>query len=170
MEHTTVPIAISETAIRHITENTQRIEKCLLLLTSAEVWKRPNPAANSIGNLILHLCGNVTQYIISSMGGAPDKRNRDQEFFAHFKLNNDQLLEELYTTVAKAKAVIKATSEEELLRKRIVQGFSLNGVEIIIHVTEHFSYHTGQIALITKLIKNVDLGFYAGLDLNQKNQ
>ena len=169
MEFTTVPIAITRAAIQHINENTQRIEKCVQLLNGPEVWKRPNPAANSIGNLILHLCGNVTQYILSSMGGAPDNRNRVEEFKAFGTLNNDQLLEELYTTVAKATTVIKEVTEEELLRKRMVQGFNLTGVEIIMHVTEHFSYHTGQIALLTKLIKETDLGFYAGMDLNQKN-
>lgn len=170
MEKNLVFASMIDAAINHIEENTHRIEKCLHLLNTAEIWKKPNPAANSIGNLVLHLCGNITQYIISSIGGVPDVRNRNQEFLLAGTLNKDQLLEELYNTVAKATLVIKEVTEEELLRKRMVQGFNLNGVEIIMHVTEHYSYHTGQIALLTKLTKAIDLGFYAGQDLNQKNQ
>ena len=60
-------------------------------------------------------------------------------------------------------------SEEELMRKRMVQGFEYSGIGIIIHVTEHFSYHTGQIAFWTKQLKNKDLGFYADRDLEIKN-
>ncbi len=149
--------------------NTPRIAKCLAELSEDEVWHRPNESSNSIGNLILHLCGNITQYIISSIGGETDNRVRDEEFAATGGFTIAELLNKLETTVLKAVTVIKNCDEESLLKVRNVQGFTYSGIGIIIHVTEHYSYHTGQIALLTKMMKNKDLGFYAGMNLNIKN-
>ncbi|NNE28987.1 MAG: DUF1572 family protein, partial [Saprospiraceae bacterium] len=124
--------------------------------------------SNSVGILIQHLCGNITQYIHSSLGGQPDSRRRDQEFVTSQR-SSEELLEELRTTIQKALEVINNCPQKELLRFRNVQGFQLSGMGIIIHVVEHLSYHTGQIAFWTKNLKNQDLGFYEGMDLNMKN-
>lgn len=156
--------------ILRMEENTPRIEKCLAELTEAEVWQRPNPASNSVGNLILHLCGNITQYAISSLGNRPDVRDRDAEFAAEDGLSKAQLLEKLNWTLREAVETIRRASREELLRVRTVQGFDMSGIGIIVHVCEHYSYHTGQLAFWTKILKNKDLGFYAGLDLTIKNE
>lgn len=150
-------------------ENTPRIEKCLGELSEEEIWKRPNESSNSVGNLILHLCGNMTQYIISSLGGVEDLRQRDLEFSAKSGLAKSELLDKLKTTVDQCVVTIRNLSEEDLLKVRSVQGFEHSGTGIIIHVVEHYSYHTGQIAFWTKLLKDKDLGFYAGHDLNKKN-
>lgn len=155
--------------IFRIEENTPRIEKCLAELTEVEVWQRPNPASNSVGNLILHLCGNITQYAISSLGNRPDARDRDAEFAAEGGLLKVELLEKLRWTVKEAVGTIRLSSREELLRVRPVQGFQMSGIGIIVHVCEHYSYHTGQIAFWTKILKNKDLGFYADFDLNVRN-
>ena len=151
-------------------QNTPRITRCMNELEEADTWKRPNNASNSIGNLILHLCGNITQYIISSLGEAKDIRERDKEFSADGGFSKPELIEKLHTTIEKAKNVIQQMDGDSLLRKRIVQGFQYSGMGIIIHVTEHYSYHTGQVVFWTKLLKNKDLGFYAGIDLNKKNE
>jgi len=156
-------------SVSRMNENTPRIRKCLDMLNDAEVWKKPNDSANSIGNLILHLCGNITQYILSSMGGQPDERIRDEEFSATGGFTKDELMQKLSATVEAAVSVLQETGEAELLQERKVQGFMLTGTGIIVHVVEHYSYHTGQIALLTKLMKNRDLGFYSGIDLNRKN-
>jgi uncharacterized damage-inducible protein DinB len=66
--------------------------------------------------------------------------------------------------------VIKNIKEDELLPPRSVQGFNYSAIGIIIHVVEHYSYHTGQIIFWTKLLKNRDMGFYAGVDLNRRNE
>lgn len=150
-------------------ENTTRTRKCLETLDEDDVWERPNPYTVSIANLILHLCGNMGQYIISSLGGAPDIRERDKEFSATGGFTKNELMEMLLFTTTEAKRIIMRTSDDELMRIRAVQGFELTGIGIIIHVTEHYSYHTGQIALHTKLLKEKDLGFYAGINLNEKN-
>ena len=151
-------------------ESTPRILKCLNELTEEEVWQRPNASLNSIGNLILHLCGNIRQYAISSLRSMPDSRVRDEEFSAQGGYTKAELVEKLTATVNEAIATINAQDDTSLLRTRLVQGFELSGIGIIIHVTEHYSYHTGQIAFWTKFLKDKDLGFYAGLDLNVKNE
>lgn len=155
--------------ILRLNENTSRIEKCLNLLTEEKVWYKPNENLNSIGNLILHLCGNITQYIISSIGGEQDNRKRDYEFSASKDFIKKELLEKISKVVQGSVKVIENMTDEELLQVRSVQGFTYTGVANLIHVAEHYSYHTGQIAFLTKLLVNKDLGFYANMDLNIKN-
>ena len=156
-------------SIQHLNEYTQRIETCLQLLTEEQVWQKPNESSNSIANLILHLCGNMTQYVLSSLGGEPDNRERDKEFSAEGGYTKEQLLSRLSTVVTKVITVVEQQEKASLLKTRSVQGFTKTGLSIILHITEHYSYHTGQIALLTKLMTNQDLGFYKGLDLNKKN-
>ncbi len=141
-------------------------------LSEEDIWKRSNESSNCIGNLILHLCGNVTQYILASLGNKEDKRDRDSEFEIKEKegYTKKVMLLELKNTVEKAKQVISACTVSELMRKREVQGFLLSGIGIAIHVVEHLSYHTGQIAFWTKQLKNKDLDFYEGMNLNAKNK
>ena len=155
--------------IYRLDESSRMVKKCLDQLSNDNVWKKPNESSNSIGNLILHLCGNITQYSISSLGGTEDTRQRDKEFQVTEGFSKEQLFDKLTNTLDQAKRIMKQTTADELLRKRLVQGFNMSGIGIIIHVTEHYSYHTGQIALLTKLWKNKDLGFYADIDLNVKN-
>lgn len=151
-------------------ENTEKIQKCLKELTEEEIWRRPNASSNSVGALILHLCGNIRQYAISSLGGQPDIRQRDEEFAARAGYDKAELLAKLSGTVEEALAVMRKMEDEEMLRLRSVQGFEFSGIGIILHVVEHYSYHTGQIAFWTKLLRDKDLGFYAGVDLNVKNE
>ena len=155
--------------IQHLNEYTQRIQTCLQLLTEEEVWHQPTSASNSVANLILHLCGNMTQYVLSSLGGLPDERQRDLEFTTAGGLTKEELFTRLSTVVARVTEVLLQQDEASLLQTRTVQGFQKTGIAIVLHITEHYSYHTGQIALLTKLMTNQDLGFYKGLDLNKKN-
>ena len=159
-----------EQSIYRIDENAQRIKKCLQEIDEMEIWKSPNDNLNSIGNLILHLCGNIRQYIISALGENEDTRERDKEFSAKEGLTKLELLNQLNSIISEAIGIIKNIDEEILTKIYSVQGFGLSGIGIIIHVTEHLSYHTGQIAFWVKQLKNKDLGFYANIDLNVKNK
>lgn len=165
-----VSMEFIEQSIHYIELNTPRIEKCLADLTEEEVWNQPNESTNSIGNLILHLCGNITQYILSSIGGLSDNRERDKEFSTKGGLTKAELLQKLQHTINSAVSVIRNCDQDSLVEIRSVQGFNLSGIGIIVHVTEHYSYHTGQIALLTKMLRNKDLGFYADRDLNVHNR
>ena len=157
-------------SVYRITENTNRIIKCLKEIEETEIWQHPNENSNSIGNIILHLCGNIRQYAISSLGETEDVRVRDKEFSTKEGFNKNELLAKLKDTVDEAIEIIENLDESELIKLYSVQGFNLSGIGIIIHVTEHYSYHTGQIAFWVKLLKNKDLGFYGNIDLNVKNR
>lgn len=160
-----------EQIIYRISESTRMIDLSLDQISEVDVWKRPNDNTNSIGNLILHLCGNITQYAIASLGNIEDHRERDAEFNAKNGYSKKELLDKLHCTINEAKIRIQSVSVSELLRKREVQGYNFSGMGIAIHVTEHYSYHTGQIAFWTKQLKDKkSLGFYEGIDLNVKNK
>lgn len=150
-------------------ESMRMIRKSLEQLSEEEIWKKRNRSSNSVGNLMLHLCGNISQYIISSLGGNPDLRERDKEFSVSGNMNKTDLLSSLEEVIDQSSEIIASADEQEYLRVREVQGFSLSGLGVVLHVVEHLSYHTGQIAYWTKLLKDKDLGFYDGFDLNTKN-
>lgn len=156
--------------LRIYEESIPRIEKVLTLLTDEELWYRPNSETNSVGHLILHLCGNVTQWIGSGIGQRPDLRERDLEFNTANRRTKAALVAQLHALRALTDdALSMLNNDQDLLEERSVQGFDESILSILIHVTEHFSYHTGQIAVICKYLKGLDLGFYAGQDLNTKN-
>ncbi len=160
-----------EQIIYRMDESSRMINLSLKKASEEEVWKRLTETSNSIGNLILHLCGNITQYAIASLGNQKDMRQRDLEFETKDGLSKAELLSKLNKAVNEAKETILNASSEELMRKREVQGFHFTGIGILIHVTEHYSYHTGQIAFWVKQLKNKkDLGFYEGIDLTITNK
>ena len=135
------------------------IVKCLQQLSEEEIWWRPNPASNSAGNLVLHLCGNVRQWIIAGLGGAAFKRERDLEFAERGPIPRKELVTRLRRTVRDAGRMIPKLTDESLARKFRIQGYHVTGLEAAFHVAEHFSYHTGQIIYITKLTRGYDLRF-----------
>ncbi len=136
-----------------------RIVRCLGMLSEKEIWWRGNSASNSVGNLVLHLEGNVRQWIVSGLGGTPDSRERDKEFAERGPIPRQRLVKQLRGTVAEACGVFGALSPRDLARRRTIQGFRVTGFKAVHHVTEHFAYHTGQIAYATKLLRRRDLNF-----------
>ena len=165
-----IVVELVNNALYRMDESTRMIQKSLDDITEDELWLKPNESLNSIANLMLHLCGNITQYIISSLGEADDIRNRDLEFTTSKSGTKTEVLKKLEETVNEAKRVIFDASMNQLLEVRSVQGFSFSGVGVIIHAVEHYSYHTGQIAFWVKQLKNKDLGFYDGIDLKVRNK
>jgi len=148
---------------RELTQNLEKIEKAVGLLTPKQVWTRGSEAENSIGNLLLHLSGNVRQWIISGVAQAPDVRDRDAEFAEREVIDPETLLARLRETVTAADIVLSRVSSEQLLEKRRIQVFDLTVMHAIYHCVEHFSGHTGQIIWATKRIKKADLNFYGFL-------
>jgi uncharacterized damage-inducible protein DinB len=136
-----------------------RIVKCLQELSEEEIWWRPNSASNSAGNLVLHLCGNVRQWIISGLGRAEDRRERDREFAERGPIPRRALLTQLRRTVRDACRVLARLSDDSLSRKHEIQGYRVTGLDATFRVAEHFGYHTGQIIYITKLKRAHDLRF-----------
>ena len=136
-----------------------RIAACVRTLSSEQIWWRANPASNSVGNLALHLEGNVRQWIVSGLGGAPDFRQRDKEFSELGPVPRRTLLARLRKAVSEADRVMRKLDAKALARTYSIQGFRVTGLEAVFHVAEHFSHHAGQIILLTKLLGGKDLKF-----------
>lgn len=151
---------ISEARRHLMQEYLPWLRACLTKLSEEDIWWRPNEKSNSIGNLILHLCGNIRQWIIHGVGVAVDLRNRPEEFAARESFSKTELLEKLESTLAEVDAVLARLPVEKLTEPRLIQGFDVTVLRAIFHVVEHFSYHTGQIIYITKMRTGEDLKFW----------
>jgi len=156
---------VLEVRRRLIEESTPRIQKCLDRLTDDQIWWRPNKESNSIGNLVLHLSGNVRQWIISGVGRQPDTRVRNEEFEANGPMPKEELWNILATTMTDIESVLDSITARQLVTRQSVQVYTESVLSMLIHVTEHFSYHTGQIVWITKMLTEKQLGFYEGIEL-----
>ena len=145
-----------------------RMKKCLAELSTEQIWYRPNKASNSVGNLVLHLHGNIRQWVIAGLGENDDIRERQKEFDEKGPISTEKMQKDMETLLQEVEQVLNNTTPEALLKIRNVQGYQESGLSILIHVTEHFSYHVGQITYIVKMLKNMDMAYYAGHDLNTK--
>ncbi len=141
-----------------------RIEDCLARLSAEQVWSRNSDNQNAAGNIVLHLCGNLRQWIIGGVGGQPDVRDRDAEFAARGGLQPAELAAKLKATVSEAAEVIRALPVERLAERKTIQKvYETTLMEAIYHVVEHFAQHTGQLIFATKLLTGEDLGYYKHL-------
>lgn len=151
---------VAEIHRRLFDESMPRIRKCMELVSEQELWFRPNEQSNSIGNLLLHLEGNVRQWILSGLGKQEDQRQRDDEFRASGMRSKADLWARLDHTMQEVQAFLPTITEEQLLAVHPVQVYEESGISILVHVVEHFSYHVGQITYAVKWLKNVDTGYY----------
>jgi uncharacterized damage-inducible protein DinB len=137
-----------------------KIERSLALLSDEQIWWRANARSNSVGNLLLHLAGNVRQWIVTGLGGAPDTRVRQLEFDEQGPVDRAELLERLRLAIGDADAVLAALDPARLHEKHSIQGREVTAFKAVYHVVEHFAMHTGQILLLAKALAERDLGFY----------
>lgn len=147
-----------------------RLKECVSALTDEQVWWRPNDSSNSIGNLILHLTGNVGQWLVASFNMDEDERNRPAEFAAKEGATAKELLQKLEATLDAAARVLDRLTVEELLAPFEIQGYHVRGLDAVYQVVEHFGIHYGQIVYITKLLTQKDLGFYKELNKSGRTQ
>ncbi len=160
MTHDTLLREFCSSAVRKLEQDAAQIARCAGLLSLDELWSRPNEHCNSVANLVLHLTGNLRQWIVSGVGGEPFGRDRPAEFAARDARPADEILPPLLHTVRRAGEILAALSAEALGRRHAIQGYHVSAMQAVFHVVEHFSFHTGQIVHITKALKNVDLSLY----------
>ena len=141
-----------------------RIKECVAPLTQEQIWWRPNPTSNSVGNLLLHLDGNARQWLVASFNQGEDRRNRSAEFAAEGGLSAAVLLERLGATLDEAAKVLERLTVEELLAPYEIQGYHVRGLDAVYQVVAHFALHFGQIAYIAKALTGKDLGFFKELN------
>jgi uncharacterized damage-inducible protein DinB len=137
-----------------------KIQRCLDVLPADAIWRRDDEESNSIGNLLLHLSGNIRQWIISGVGGAPDARQRRAEFDARDGDDATALMGHLLATVREADDVLASLDAERLAETRTIQGRDVKVLGAVYHVVEHFSMHTGQIILLAKRFAPGRVQFY----------
>ena len=129
-----------------------RMVHCLESLSEDDIWWRPNAASNSAGNIVLHLCGNLRQWIIAGVGGAPDTRNRPLEFSERNPIPKEELVRRLDQTALEVDRILARVSDDRLLKIRRIQGFEETVLSAIFDTLAHFSGHTQEIVYITRLL------------------
>ena len=127
-----------------------RMARALEALPPGDLWWRPHPDAIAFGTILLHLEGNVRQWILSGMGDHPDDRDRASEFSAEDGPPGDELLRKLEATVRAAADRIGGMDAEALDATYRIQGGDVRGLAAVYHVVEHFAWHTGQAVWIAK--------------------
>jgi uncharacterized damage-inducible protein DinB len=142
------------------TEYRAKLRQALKALPEESLWWRPNPHANSVGNLLLHLTGNIRQWIVGGVGRAPNARNRAGEFAAQSGGSAAELLAGLDTALDEVDTVLAGLSDQALLEHRDIQGQHITVYDAVFHVVEHFSFHLGQIIYVAKLRAPGSIQFY----------
>lgn len=160
---TTLDRIFVDFSAKKLTQLASRITDCLARLSEQQIWERGGENENAIGNLALHVCGNVRQWIGSGVGGKPDIRVRDREFSTRRDVTPADLAGRVEATVADAVAIIEKLSPERLRERVVIQNYDVTVFEAVYHVVEHFAQHTGQIQFRTKQLTGADLGYYKHL-------
>ena len=151
---------ILTSAVDKLQDHFAQIRRCVGLLSDDQLWFRPNPSSNSIANLLLHLRGNMGQWIIGGLGGRPFDRDRQAEFAARGSVSREQLVLGLQTMVDAVRDLMRDLADGALVKDYAIQGYQVTGAAAIMHVVEHFAFHTGQIVTTTKWLLDVDLSLY----------
>jgi len=157
-------------SVQKLRQAAERVDECLARLPADQVWAKGAPNENAIGNLVLHLCGNIRQWIVTGVGGASNTRDRDAEFAATGGVGISELRRMLRESVEEAVPVIEKQTAEQLARRIQVQDYEIAVLQAIYHVVEHFAGHTGQIIYATKMLTGEDLGFYKHLKYSAHGQ
>jgi uncharacterized damage-inducible protein DinB len=145
------------TAVARLRQFTDQIVLCLGKLSDDQIWARGRENENAVGNLVLHLKGNVRQWIVAGLGGKPDIRQRDREFSAEGGMTGNELAAQLRQTVDEGAQVIAALTADQLTRVYEIQNRKSTGLEAVFHVVAHFAEHKGQIIFATKNLTGEDL-------------
>ncbi len=151
---------IEHTRTKLMADYLPKIRQCIETLSEEDIWWRPNEMSNSIGNILLHLCGNIRQWIVHGVAGEKDVRERPLEFTETAPIPKRDLLQQLEQILKEADHILSEFEGDRLLMPRTVQGFEETYFTVIFHVVEHFAQHLGQVTYITKMRKNVDLRYF----------
>jgi len=160
MDTTSTGTLLAKYSVEKLSDHFAQIRRCVGLLSDQQLWFRPNESSNSVANLLLHLRGNVLQWIVAGLGGQLIRRDRKAEFTRREALPREELIEPLRETLDRAASIIDRMDDAALAREYEIQEYRVTGVAVVAHVLEHFAFHTGQIVTITKWLLDVDLSLY----------
>ena len=151
-------------SIHQLRTRVRRIEACLEQLTDDQIWTRRHEVENAVGNLVLHLCGNIRQWIVGGVGGQSVNRDRDAEFAQREPLSAVELTSRLRSVAREAEVVLDRLALADLPKVRRIQGYEVTVLHAVYHVIEHLAEHCGQVIWATKGLTGRDLGFYRYLE------
>ena len=137
-----------------------KLRRAVMALPPGALWARPNAESNSVGNLLVHLTGNVRQWMVSGVGGAPDTRDRAAEFAATDAGDAEELLSRLEAVVDEAGAVLARLTPDDLMSRRTIQGRDVTVLDAVYTCVQHFALHLGQIILMAKAQSPGAVKFY----------
>ena len=158
--HSEVSDEFSRLTTDLLVQSMAKIRHCLDQVNDNQVWMRPDPAMNSIGNLIVHLCGNLKQWGVVPFTLASDRRNRESEFEDDIRISSDELWNNLKKVVGEATEEWSHLAKGQLLRKVDIQGFDVTHMHAIVHASSHFAGHTHQIITLTRLQLGAEYKFH----------
>lgn len=142
--------AVTTEAAKELASALERIQHCANQLSDDQVWSRERDDMNSVGNLILHLTGNVQQWLVVGLGGGADARNRPAEFAERGPIAKQDLLRRLESVVAAARNILGQQTARDLTTVRRIQGFETTGLAAIFNSVPHFRGHTQEIIRLTR--------------------
>jgi uncharacterized damage-inducible protein DinB len=134
----------------YLVEYLDKIELAIADLDDEAIWRRTGPGTNSIANLILHLGGNLSLWVLASLGGRDFKRDRAGEFSADRTADKEELLAGLRRVVGESCDVLESLDSVRMNQPIEVQGYSTDVRGAAFHAVEHMGYHVGQIVLLAK--------------------
>lgn len=155
--------SVTEACAAYLGEYLNKIRVCVERLDEEQLWWRAGPRGNSAGNLLLHLRGSLSQWVLDGLAGEHVERRRPEEFAASRTATGAELQERLASVVERCQAVIRALSDDDLKRPVRVMAYDTDGLGVVLHMTEHMGYHTGQIVLLAKQL----LGDRADIDFDR---
>ncbi|HEY5331026.1 MAG TPA: DUF1572 family protein [Acidobacteriaceae bacterium] len=142
---------------RKLEQMTTTLNACLDRLSDEQIWQRGGAHENAIGNLVLHLCGNMRQWIMYGVDRQPDVRVRDAEFSANGGMGRAELIALFGETVAEAREILAKLPAERLTDRTNPQRGEVAVLDAIYQVVGHVQQHVGQIILLTKQMAATDL-------------
>lgn len=152
--------AYKRASVQQIVEGMMKIRHCLDQLDHQQIWWRPHASMNSIANLLLHLTGNMRQWLIAGLTDGQDTRYRQLEFDDRSLRSSHELLAALEHTADTACDCIQQASLHDLMQRRRVQQFDLDGFQTIQDSVCHFRGHVQEIIHMTRCLKSDDYRFY----------
>ncbi len=148
----TVCSAIARDLVRYYQEARQKIHGLLEPLSDEQIWARPYPYGNSIGNLLLHLIGNLSYYIGAEIGGTGYVRNRPLEFNDPARYPKLLVLQSFDAAIAVVVATLQQQTEADWGSAYTAKGMEDAGDRFtaFLRCAGHLHHHTGQIMYLSK--------------------
>jgi hypothetical protein len=150
-DYASVPQGFIDESRKTLANALMRIEHCVRQLDETNVWWRPHESMNAVGNLILHLCGNLGQWIVAGVGGEPFERDRPAEFAHREPIGKDELMRRLRARVDEVDRIFAAQDERSLLERRRIQGYDATVLTAMYHVVAHLEGHAQEVIYITRM-------------------